>query len=46
MLEALEIILRLWTEEGNVTYEGKYYRVINAPFWPKPLQKPHPPIWF
>lgn len=46
MLEALEIILKLWTEEGNVTYEGKYYRVINAPFWPKPAQKPHPPIWF
>jgi len=46
MLEALEIILRLWTEEEAVTYEGRYYRVSGAPFWPKPVQKPHPPIWF
>ncbi|MBS7617272.1 LLM class flavin-dependent oxidoreductase, partial [Candidatus Bathyarchaeota archaeon] len=46
MLEALEIILKLWVEEGRVTYMGEFYRVIEAPFWPKPLQKPHPPIWF
>jgi probable F420-dependent oxidoreductase len=46
MLEALEVILRLWTEEGRVTYTGRYYRVVKAPFWPKPVQKPHPPIWF
>ncbi len=46
MLEALEVILRLWTEDGRVTYKGKYYRVVEAPFWPKPVQKPHPPILF
>jgi len=46
MLEALEVILRLWTEDGRVTYKGRYYRVVEAPFWPKPVQKPHPPIWF
>ncbi|MEM1582131.1 MAG: LLM class flavin-dependent oxidoreductase [Candidatus Bathyarchaeia archaeon] len=46
MLEALEIILKLWVEDGRVTYRGKYYSVIEAPFWPKPLQKPHPPVWF
>lgn len=46
MLEALEIILKLWVEEGRVTYVGEFYRIIKAPFWPKPLQKPHPPVWF
>jgi len=46
MLEALEIILKLWTEGDKITYKGKYYTVTEAPFWPKPLQKPHPPIWF
>jgi len=46
MLEALEIILKLWIEEGRVTYRGRYYKVVDAPFWPKPIQKPHPPIWF
>lgn len=45
MLEGLEIILDLWSKE-RTTYEGKYYRVLDAPCWPKPLQKPHPPIWF
>lgn len=45
MLEGLEIILKLWKED-KVTYNGKYYKVYNAPFWPKPVQKPHPPIWF
>jgi len=46
MIEALEIILKLWTEENKVTYKGRYYTVTEAPFWPKPLQKPHPPVWF
>ena len=45
MLEGLKIILDLWSKE-RTTYEGKYYRVLDAPCWPKPLQKPHPPIWF
>ncbi|MCD6593161.1 LLM class flavin-dependent oxidoreductase [Candidatus Bathyarchaeota archaeon] len=45
MLEGLEIILRLWTQ-NRTTFKGKYYQVSDAPFWPKPVQKPHPPIWF
>ncbi|MEM1606802.1 MAG: LLM class flavin-dependent oxidoreductase [Candidatus Bathyarchaeia archaeon] len=46
MIESLEIILRLWTEDRKVTYNGRYYKVVEAPFWPKPFQKPYPPIWF
>ncbi|KYH39490.1 MAG: F420-dependent oxidoreductase, partial [Candidatus Bathyarchaeota archaeon B63] len=45
MLEGLRIILSLWSQE-KATFEGKYYQVREAPFWPKPVQKPHPPIWF
>jgi len=45
MLEGLKIILSLWSQE-KATFKGKYYQVSNAPFWPKPVQKPHPPIWF
>lgn len=44
MREGLYIIKKLWTKE-NTTYMGKHYNVVNAPFLPKPLQKPHPPIW-
>lgn len=44
MLEALELIKRLWTED-NVTFEGKYFGVHNATCTIRPVQKPCPPIW-
>lgn len=46
MIEGIEIIERLWTTDGPVSYEGKHYQVREAPFWPKPVQRPRPPIWF
>jgi len=46
MVEGVEIIKKLWTEDNLVSYEGKHYKIDRAPFWPKPIQKPHPPIWF
>jgi alkanesulfonate monooxygenase SsuD/methylene tetrahydromethanopterin reductase-like flavin-dependent oxidoreductase (luciferase family) len=44
MLESLELIKRLWTED-NVTFEGKYSRLRNATCTVRPVQKPYPPIW-
>lgn len=44
MLESLELIKRLWTEEA-VTFEGKFFRLTNATCTIRPVQKPHPPIW-
>jgi alkanesulfonate monooxygenase SsuD/methylene tetrahydromethanopterin reductase-like flavin-dependent oxidoreductase (luciferase family) len=41
--EALQVIRKLWTEEDS-SFIGTYYQLANAPFSPKPLQKPHPPI--
>jgi F420-dependent oxidoreductase-like protein len=41
--EALQVIRELWSEE-NASFTGTYYQLANAPFAPKPLQKPHPPI--
>lgn len=41
--EALQVIKKLWTED-HPSFEGKYYRLENAPFAPKNVQKPHPPI--
>ncbi|MBI3329882.1 MAG: LLM class flavin-dependent oxidoreductase [Nitrospinae bacterium] len=43
-IEALEIIVKAWTEE-SVTYQGKYWQFDEALPVPKPYQKPHPPIW-
>jgi alkanesulfonate monooxygenase SsuD/methylene tetrahydromethanopterin reductase-like flavin-dependent oxidoreductase (luciferase family) len=42
--EALTVIKRLWVDE-RVSYEGRFYRVRDAYLYPKPIQKPHPPIW-
>src|SRR5215203_399438 len=42
--EAVALIIALWTDQGPTTFEGRYYQVHNAPFFPKPVQKPHPPI--
>jgi F420-dependent oxidoreductase-like protein len=42
--DSLEIAKKMWTEE-RATYEGRYYRVVDAICSPKPVQRPHPPIW-
>ena len=42
--EALEILQRLMAEE-HVTYRGRYTSFENVSLEPKPIQKPHPPIW-
>src|SRR5712691_13422135 len=44
MLEALELIKRLWTEEA-VTFEGRFFRVHDATCTIRPVQQPYPPIW-
>ena len=41
--EALDIILKAWTEE-RFSYEGKYYALHDVCVLPKPSQKPYPPI--
>lgn len=46
MWEGLEVIDRLFTEDGPVSFDGTYYRLDKAPLWPKPVQRPRPPIWF
>lgn len=34
----------LWTAD-DPRFDGKYARVADVKFLPKPMQKPHPPIW-
>ena len=41
--EALEILLRAWTEE-RFSYQGQFWQIHNARVVPRPLQRPHPPI--
>jgi alkanesulfonate monooxygenase SsuD/methylene tetrahydromethanopterin reductase-like flavin-dependent oxidoreductase (luciferase family) len=42
--EAVDILLGGWTED-HFTYQGRYYRVRDLNVVPKPLQRPHPPLY-
>jgi F420-dependent oxidoreductase-like protein len=42
--ESLRILKSLWTED-RTNFEGRYYHLTDAIANPKPVQKPHPPIW-
>ena len=44
MAEYLDVIRRCWTED-DPSFDGRYYKLGNVGFYPKPVQKPHPPIW-
>ncbi len=43
--EAHDLIVRAWTEPGPFSFQGRHYRQQYVNLWPRPLQKPHPPIW-
>ena len=43
-VEQVQLIKRLWTED-NVTHKGRFYNLENISVGPRPVQKPHPPIW-
>src|ERR1700758_3408731 len=44
MEEGIDVIVRSWTQD-NFSYEGKRYRFHNLKVTPKPVQKPHIPIY-
>jgi len=42
--EACQVLKALWTEP-RASFDGRYYRLVDAIAEPKPLQRPHPPLW-
>ncbi|HEV8641682.1 MAG TPA: TIGR03619 family F420-dependent LLM class oxidoreductase [Methylomirabilota bacterium] len=42
--EILRVFKELWTAD-NPRFEGEFFRFHDIGFAPKPVQKPHPPIW-
>lgn len=42
--DALEICTRLWSDGVGHSYEGRQFSIKDAPGYPKPAQRPHPPI--
>jgi alkanesulfonate monooxygenase SsuD/methylene tetrahydromethanopterin reductase-like flavin-dependent oxidoreductase (luciferase family) len=42
--EAIDLILRAWTEPGPFRHEGRFYTHRFVNIWPRPYQQPHPPV--
>ena len=44
--EGLQLMKAAWSDEPRVTFHGRFRDVDDLPVQPKPVQRPHPPIWF
>src|SRR5262249_14483192 len=44
MAETLDVMVRAWTG-GPLVHEGKFYRLPGPELRPRPVPRPHPPIW-
>ena len=42
--EAVDIVLESWRKD-RITYHGDYFHFDDIEVLPKPMQKPHPPVW-
>jgi alkanesulfonate monooxygenase SsuD/methylene tetrahydromethanopterin reductase-like flavin-dependent oxidoreductase (luciferase family) len=45
MEEGVDVLLQAWTRE-RVDFQGAHWNIHNVSVYPKPLQKPHPPLAF
>ena len=43
--EAHDLIMKAWAAEEPFAFDGKYNQLRYVNCWPKPIQKPHPPIY-
>jgi probable F420-dependent oxidoreductase len=43
--EGVGLMKALWTQP-RVTFDGEFWQLTDAAMEPKPVQKPHPPLWF
>ncbi len=44
-LEAHDLIIKSWTEPDTFAWNGRFNKLRYVNPWPRPLQKPHPPVW-
>jgi alkanesulfonate monooxygenase SsuD/methylene tetrahydromethanopterin reductase-like flavin-dependent oxidoreductase (luciferase family) len=44
--EGVELMLKLWVDKDPVDFRGLYFTSIGGLVDPKPVQKPHPQVWF
>jgi alkanesulfonate monooxygenase SsuD/methylene tetrahydromethanopterin reductase-like flavin-dependent oxidoreductase (luciferase family) len=44
LYEGTEVILQAWSDQP-VNFSGEFFNYQNVPVYPKPVQRPHPPVW-
>jgi F420-dependent oxidoreductase-like protein len=44
LAEAVDLIKKIWTQE-KASFQGTYYTINDLEAYPKPHQKPYPPLW-
>ena len=43
--EGLEIMIKAWTQDW-IDHKGRFYEIHDVSMDPKPVQTPHPPLWY
>ena len=43
--EAHDLIIKAWTTPEPFVFNGKFNQLRYVNVWPRPVQKPHPPVW-
>lgn len=43
--EAHDLILKAWQSRDMFAWNGKYNQLGKVNLWPRPIQKPYPPVW-
>lgn len=44
-LEGLRVLKSLWVQDST-SFDGEFWKLNEVSIYPKPVQSPHPPIWF
>ena len=44
-VESLQVMKALW-EQPKASFDGQFWKLNGETMEPKPVQKPHPPVWF
>ncbi len=44
-LEAHDLVVRAWQEQDTFAFNGRFNQQRYVNIWPRPMQRPHPPIW-
>jgi alkanesulfonate monooxygenase SsuD/methylene tetrahydromethanopterin reductase-like flavin-dependent oxidoreductase (luciferase family) len=43
--EAHDLVVRAWTDPEPFAWNGRFHKLRYVNAWPRPVQRPHPPIW-